>query len=146
LKTLTQPVNKFNGAIQRFQFGNHFLNIGKPQIVFIQNTQTLLHQHVIIGDIAGGGTQFLDAGQLSKSNPYFRNQYTFKIKTRDFHNTTPQWINFALRLPIWPENFNKNPAIKHAGHSKHSDRATIYRTGMSILSNNSSSSSRELQW
>ena len=85
LKALTQPVDKLRSAFKRLQGGNHFLNILNFQVVLIQNTQALLHQYIVIGDIARGRLQLFDTGFLGKLNPDFRNQYTLKIKTRDFH-------------------------------------------------------------
>ncbi|MOA48699.1 hypothetical protein D3C78_1714800 [compost metagenome] len=57
LETLAQPVNEFDGAVQRLEGGDYRLDIGKLQPMLIKNAQALLHQHIVIGNITGGGPQ-----------------------------------------------------------------------------------------
>ena len=87
LEALTQPVDELNGAVQRLQGGNHFLNICQLQAVLVENAQTLLHQHVVVGNIPSGGFQRFNAGFFREGNPDFRNQHTFQVETGNFHGT-----------------------------------------------------------
>lgn len=85
LKTFTQPVDELHCAIERLQGSDHVLNVLQLQAVLIENAQALLHQHVVIGDVAGGRLERLDAGFFRKGDPDFRDQYAFQVETRDFH-------------------------------------------------------------
>src|SRR5690606_21403577 len=53
--------------------------------MLIENPQPLLHQYIVIRNIPGGCPQRFNAGFFGKGDPYFRDQYTFKIKTGNFH-------------------------------------------------------------
>ncbi|MNP26262.1 hypothetical protein D3C76_1191070 [compost metagenome] len=89
LEALAQPVDELDGAIERLERGDHFLNVGELQAVLVENSQALLHQHVVVGNVPGSGPEGFDPGFFGEGDPDFRNQHTFKIQTGNFHKTLP---------------------------------------------------------
>src|SRR5471030_1606806 len=57
--------------------------------MLVEDPQALLHQHIVIGNIAGGSPEGFDTGFFSEGDPDFRDQHTFKIQTGNFHKTLP---------------------------------------------------------
>ncbi|MNY48664.1 hypothetical protein D3C86_1840150 [compost metagenome] len=53
--------------------------------MLVQDAQTLLHQHVVVGNVAGSRLERVDSGFFGKGDPDFRDQHTLEIKTGDFH-------------------------------------------------------------
>ena len=51
--------------------GDHILDVGQLEAVGLQDLQPLLHQHVVVGDVAGGQPQFLDTGLFRHVDPDF---------------------------------------------------------------------------
>ena len=86
LKTLTQPVQKFPGTGQRVQLTDHFLDLRQAIAVLVQQFQALLHQDIVIRNVAGGGLELINAGFFGERDPDFRDQYSFKVKACEFHN------------------------------------------------------------
>lgn len=89
LETLAQPIDELHRAVQRFQRGDHFLNVRQLQAVLIEDAQALLHQYVVIGNVPGGGLEGVDPGFFGEGDPDFRYQYPFKIQASNFHRTLP---------------------------------------------------------
>ncbi|MCY1418342.1 hypothetical protein D9M71_338980 [compost metagenome] len=87
LESLAQPVDELDGAVEGLEGGNHFLDVGKLQAMFIENAQALLHQHVVVGNIPGGCPERFDSGFLCEGDPDFRDQYAFQVETGNFHST-----------------------------------------------------------
>ena len=87
LEALAQPIDELNGAVQRLERGDNGLDIGQLEPMLVEDAQALLHQHVVVGDVTGGGPQGLNAGFLGKGDPDFRNQYPFQVKAGNFHTT-----------------------------------------------------------
>ncbi|MCY1559621.1 hypothetical protein D9M68_966760 [compost metagenome] len=58
--------------------------------MLVEDAQTLLHQHVVVRDVPGGRLERFDSGFFRKGDPDFRNQYTFKVETGDFHEQFPR--------------------------------------------------------
>ena len=81
----TVAVDELHGAFQGLEGGDHFLDVGQFQTVLVENTQALLHQHVVIRDIPSGRFQRFDAGFFREGDPDFRDQNAFQIETCDFH-------------------------------------------------------------
>ncbi|MCY1434516.1 hypothetical protein D9M71_505780 [compost metagenome] len=92
LEALAQPVDELDGAFQRLQGGDHFLDVGQLQAMLVEDAQTLLHQHVVIRDIAGSRLERFDTGFFSEGDPDFRNQDPFQVETGDFHERFPAWF------------------------------------------------------
>ena len=85
LEALAQPVDEVQRPRERLQRGDHLLDIIDFQVVLGENAESLLHQHVVIRDVAGGGAQFLDAGALGESDPDFGYEHSFEVETGQFH-------------------------------------------------------------
>ncbi|MCY1550636.1 hypothetical protein D3C76_1221080 [compost metagenome] len=60
--------------------------------MLVEDTQALLHQHVVVRDVAGGRLERFDSGFFSEGDPDFRNQYPFQVETGDFHERFPAWF------------------------------------------------------
>ena len=87
LKALAQPVDELDSAVQRLERGDHFLDIGEFQAMLVEDPQALLHQHVVVGNVPGGGPEGFDPGFFGERDPDFRDQHTFQIQTGNFHKT-----------------------------------------------------------
>ncbi len=85
LETLAQPVDELDGTVQRLEGRDHLLDVRQFQAMLIEDAQALLHQHIVIGNVACGGPQRFDSGSLGKGNPDLRNQDTFQVETGYFH-------------------------------------------------------------
>ena len=113
LETLAKPVNKLDGAVQRLQRRDHFLDIRQFKAMLVQNGQALLHKHIVIRDVAGGCLEFLDAGLLGKGNPDFGDQHPFQVKASDFHTTL-----LIFKVETGAQSTGKRVAAQSQGRSK----------------------------
>jgi aminoglycoside phosphotransferase family enzyme len=87
LEALAQPVDEFHRPLQRLQGGDHLLDVAQLQAMFVEDAQTLLHQHVVVRNVPGGRLQGVDTGFFRERDPDFRNQHAFQVKTGNFHRT-----------------------------------------------------------
>src|SRR5690606_38501028 len=90
LEAFAQPVYELDGAIERLEGSDDFLDVAQLQAVLVKDAQALLHQHVIVGNVPGGRLQRLDTGFFRKRDPDFRNQNTFQVETSDLHENPPK--------------------------------------------------------
>ena len=78
-----QFVEKLPGTRERVERADDLLDIGKFEAVGVEDLQATLHQLVVVWLIAGGATEFLDAGFLGDGDPDLRDEHAFQIQSDD---------------------------------------------------------------
>ncbi len=80
-----QGVEEILGAGFGAHLGDDLLDVGQAQLVLLEQIQAVLHQLVVVGLVAGGATQFGDAGARREFDPDFRDEDTFEVETDELH-------------------------------------------------------------
>lgn len=89
LEVFAGPFDELLGSFHRVQGIDHCLDVGQAVAMLIQNLQAHTHEFVVVRNIPGGGTQFIDAGFFSEVDPDFRDQHPFQVQAQQFHGVSP---------------------------------------------------------
>ncbi len=76
-------VHKVAGAVEKSEVCNHVLDVRKLDVFAFENLDAALHEHVVVGNVAGGEAQVLDAGLFGDGDPNFRGEDSFKVQGND---------------------------------------------------------------
>ncbi len=76
----TQFVQEFPGAGERLERADDVLDVGKLEMMPVEDFQASAHELVIIRFVAGGAAQFGDFGLFGDGNPNFRRQDAFHVQ------------------------------------------------------------------
>ena len=76
-------VHKVAGTVEKSEVCDHVLDVRKLDAFAFENLDAALHEHVVVGNVAGGEAQVLDAGLFGDGNPDFRGEDTFKVQGND---------------------------------------------------------------
>jgi hypothetical protein len=71
------------GAGQGRQGGDHLLDPSQRETVAIQDVEPVAHECVVVGLVAGGAAQLVDAGPLGHRHPDLGNQHPFQVQGDD---------------------------------------------------------------
>ena len=80
---VAELVHKVAGAVEESEVCDHVLNIRKLDAFAFENLDAALHEHVVVGNVARGQAQVLDAGLFGDGDPNFRGEDTFKVQGND---------------------------------------------------------------
>ena len=89
LPVAAQGIEKLDRPRQRLDPVNDRLQRVHADSVAVQDIEARAHQNVVIGLVAGGPPQRVDAGALGKLDPDFRRNDAFHVETDDFHVAPP---------------------------------------------------------
>ena len=76
-------VHKVAGTVEKSEVCDHVLDVRKLDAFAFENLDAALHKHVVVGNVAGGEAQVLDAGLFGDGDPDFRGEDTFKVQGND---------------------------------------------------------------
>ncbi len=85
LEALAQPVEEVGGAVQGAHAGDHLLDVAQSEAVLGQDCEAALHQDVVVGLVAGGAAQRVDAGALGDVDPDLGDEDPLEVEAGDLH-------------------------------------------------------------
>ena len=80
---LTEGVEEDLGAGQRRQLADDVLDQGHREAVLGHQIQPVLHEHVVVGLLAGGPAQGVDARPLSHGDPDLGDEHALEVQADD---------------------------------------------------------------
>ena len=78
-----QPGEKIVRAVERTHAANDGLDVGELQPVLLEDRDAVAHQLVVVGLVARGDAQRLDAGRLRDVDPDLRHEHAFEVQARN---------------------------------------------------------------
>ena len=80
---LTQLVEELPRAGQWSDAGDHVGDVGQPEPVLGEQFEAAAHQDVVVGLVAGGAAQRIDARALGHRDPDLGHEHAFEVEGHD---------------------------------------------------------------
>lgn len=69
--------DEFYCVVQWIQGVDYFLDVWQVVVVLVEDVELYFYQFIVVGNVSGGGVQFVDIGVFGEVDLDFWNQYFF---------------------------------------------------------------------
>jgi len=80
LEVRPDPIEELGRTVERLHPADDLLNVGQSQVVLAQDGQPLLHEFVVVRDVPGRESQFVDASAFGEVDPDLGNDDPFEVE------------------------------------------------------------------
>jgi len=81
LRFVAEFVHEVACAVQKSEVRDYVLDVRKLDVFTFENLDAALHEHVVIGNVASGEAEVLDARLFRNGNPDFWRKNAFQVKS-----------------------------------------------------------------
>ena len=81
LSFVAERVHKVAGAVEETEICNNVLDVRELDVFAFENLDAALHEHIVVGNVASGEAEVLDARLFGDGNPDFWCKNAFQVKS-----------------------------------------------------------------
>ena len=78
---VAERVHKVAGAVEETEICNNVLDVRELDVFAFENLDAALHEHIVVGNVASGEAEVLDARLFGDGNPDFWRKNAFQVKS-----------------------------------------------------------------
>ena len=92
---VAERIHEVAGAVEETEICDNVLDVRELDVFAFENLDAALHEHIVVGNVARGEAEVLDARLFGDGNPDFWRKNAFQVKS-DNTLLSKHWIRFRL--------------------------------------------------